>query len=129
MTENAKKFLELISSDETLAARVADKPKEELVEVANEHGIPLCIKDFDPPAQALSDDELDTVVGGGSCYCALGGGGTKDSQNKTCACVVYGQGDTKSGKMRCMCPAAGGGADGEDVSHLKCMSCSCGCGL
>ena len=127
MTENAKKFLELISSDETLAARVAGKKKEELVEIANEHGIPLCAKDFDPPAQVLSDDELDAVVGGGSCTCVIGGGGTPDEQNKTCACVAYGQGDTRSGSMRCMCPVGGAGAAGEEMA--SCISCSCGCGL
>lgn len=128
MTENAKRFLELLSSDETLAARVAGKKKEELIEVANENGIPLCAKDFDPPAQALSDDELDTVVGGGICACALGGGGTADSRNKTCACVGYGQGMTKHGQMRCMCPVGGGGANGEEMGPA-CVSCSCGCGL
>lgn len=128
MTENAKKFLELLSSDETLAARVAGKTKEELVEVAKEHGIPLCAKDFAPPAQDLSDDELDAVVGGGYCTCVLGGGGTKDSQNKVCACVAYGQGDTKDGKMRCMCPVSGAGATGEKM-NAGCISCSCGCGL
>jgi len=128
MTENAKKFLELLSSDEVLAARVAGKTKEELVEIAKEHGIPLCAKDFAPPAQVLSDDELDAVVGGGNCTCVLGGGGTPDEQNKTCACVVYGQGDTRSGSMRCMCPVGGAGAAGEEMGN-PCISCSCGCGL
>ena len=116
MTENAKKFLELLSSDETLAARATGKKKEELIEIAKEHGITLSAEDFEAPAQALSDDELDAVVGGSGCACVIGGGGSKNSEFKACACVLYGQGNTKKGKMRCMCTGAGAGGGGVDLS-------------
>ena len=38
---------------------------------------------------------MDAVVGGAdvSCACAVGGGGTKDNNDKTCACVPRAHGD------------------------------------
>lgn len=128
MTENLKRFLELLSKDPQLTARASDAKGEELLAIAQELGTPLTLEDFgklSEPGQELSDDELDAVVGGGRCTCAVGGGGKKDAQNKVCACVVYGQGNTRCGKLRCICPAAGGGASGDYQEEKKCSGCGC----
>lgn len=39
------------------------------------------------------------------------GGGTKDSNDKTCACGLAGAGYAKSGRERCVCGSAGYGYD------------------
>ncbi len=114
MTENLKKFLETVSKDEALTAKVGTMGKDELVALAKELGIELTDADLEKPAvQELDDDDLDTVAGGDdvSCACALGGGGTKDNNDKTCACVLAGGGYTKSGRERCVCGFAGYGYD------------------
>ena len=76
-------------------------------------GFELTAADLERPAEELSDDELDTVAGGGdvSCACAMGGGGTKDSNDKTCACVLAGAGYSTQGRERCVCGFAGYGYD------------------
>lgn len=114
MSENLKKFLEKISEDRELAAKVgAEKDVNVLIAIAKEHGYDLTEEDFKQEPQELGDDELDTVAGGGdvSCACAMGGGGTKDSNDKTCACVLAGAGYSKSGRERCVCGFAGYGYD------------------
>ena len=81
--------------------------------MAKELGVALTDEDFEKPTEELSDDELDTVAGGGdvSCACAMGGGGTKDSNDKTCACVLAGAGYSKTSRERCVCGFAGYGYD------------------
>ena len=113
MTENMKKFLELVSKNEELCAKVGEADKEALIAMAKELGVALTDEDFEKPTEELSDDELDTVAGGGdvSCACAMGGGGTKDSNDKTCACVLAGAGYSKTGRERCVCGFAGYGYD------------------
>ena len=113
MTENMKKFLEAVSRDEALTAKVGSLGKEELIALAKELGITLTEADFSEPSGELDDDELDAVAGGGdvSCACAMGGGGTKDNSDKACVCIVCGAGYTKSGRDRCVCGLAGYGYD------------------
>lgn len=114
MTENLKKFLEKVSEDAELAAKVgAEKDPAALIALAKKMGFELTEEDFKQPVQELEDDELDNVAGGGdvSCACALGGGGTKDSNDKTCACVLAGAGYSKNGRERCVCGFAGYGYD------------------
>ena len=114
MTENMKKFLETVSKNEELTAKIGTMDKDALIELAKELGIELTDADLEKPAaQELSDDDLDTVAGGGdvSCACAMGGGGTKDNNDKTCACVLAGGGYAKSGRERCVCGFAGYGYD------------------
>lgn len=113
MSENLKKFLEKVSEDKALAEKVsAEKDAAALIALAKEMGFELTEEDLKKPAE-LTDDELDTVAGGGdvSCACALGGGGTKDSNDKTCACVLAGAGYAKNGRERCVCGFAGYGYD------------------
>lgn len=112
MNDNLKKFLEQVSADEELCAKVSQADKEQLIAIAGEMGIKLTVEDFEQPTE-LSDDELDTVSGGSdvSCACAMGGGGTKDSNDKTCACVLTGAGYSKNGRNRCVCGIAGCGYD------------------
>lgn len=113
MTENMKKFLEEVSKNEELCAKVSSADKETLIAMAKEMGIVLGDADFEQKAEELSDDDLDVVSGGGdvSCACAMGGGGTKDSNDKTCACVLAGAGYSRQGRERCVCGFAGYGYD------------------
>ena len=114
MTENMKIFLEKVSEDRELAAKMGSETDvNALIAMAKDLGVELTAKDFEKPAEELSDDELDAVAGGGdvSCACAMGGGGTKDSNDKTCACVLAGAGYSKSGRERCVCGFAGYGYD------------------
>ena len=114
MTENLKKFLEKVSEDAALAAKVgAEKDPAALIALAKEMGFELTEDDFKRPVEEVSDDELDAVAGGSnvSCACALGGGGTKDTNDRTCACVLAGAGYDKSGRERCVCGFAGYGYD------------------
>ncbi|MBR4081663.1 MAG: Nif11-like leader peptide family natural product precursor [Clostridia bacterium] len=114
MSENLKKFLELISENRELAEQIsAEKDPQAIIAKAAELGVELTEADLAKPAEELSDDELATVAGGGdvSCACAMGGGGTKDGNDKTCACVLAGAGYSKQGRERCVCGFAGYGYD------------------
>ena len=113
MTDNMKKFLEVVSQSEELAARAnANKNMDAIIALAKEQGITLTAADFRNDGE-LSDDELDVVVGGQAvnCSCALGGGGSGDENDKTCACVAAGFGYSKNGSERCFCAIAGFGYD------------------
>ena len=128
MTENLKKFLEAVSKDEALQAKVnaLESNKETamagVIALAKELGIELTEADFAQPDGEISEDELETINGGGcptagtvnnSCYCAAAGGGggkQKDEDIWGCACVAYGQGgDAKDDQTTCMCVLYGHG--------------------
>ena len=128
MTENLKKFLEAVSKDEALQAKVnaLESNKETamagVIALAKELGIELTEANFAQPDGEISDDELETINGGGcptagtvnnSCYCAAAGGGggkQKDEDIWGCACVAYGQGgDAKDDHTTCMCVLYGHG--------------------
>ena len=128
MTENLKKFLEAVSKDEALRAKVnaLESNKETamagVIALAKELGIELTEADFVQPDGEISEDELETISGGGcptagtvnnSCYCAAAGGGggkQKDEDIWGCACVAYGQGgDAKDDHTTCMCVLYGHG--------------------
>ena len=128
MTENLKKFLEAVSKDEALQAKVnaLESNKETamagVIALAKELGIELTEADFAQPDGEISEDELETINGGGcptagtvnnSCYCAAAGGGggkQKDKDIWGCACVAYGQGgDGKEDHTTCMCVLYGHG--------------------
>ena len=113
MTENMQKFLELVSKDEALVAKIGAMGKDELIALAKELGVALTDADLTRPTQELDDDDLDTVAGGSdvSCACAMGGGGTKDANDKTCACVLAGVGYDVNKAERCLCGFAGYGYD------------------
>ena len=112
MTENMKKLLEIVSGNKELSVKIGTMGKDELIALANELGVKLTDADLNCSAQELDDDDLDAVAGGSECVCAMGGGGTKDSNDKTCACVLAGLGYDKSGDIeRCVCGFAGYGKD------------------
>ena len=113
MSEKLMKFLEAVSGNKELAAKVSDADKEELFAMAKELGVELSEADLEKPAQELSDDELETVSGGSdvNCVCVMGGGGAKDRNDKTCACVLAGVGYTDEKSERCLCGFAGYGYD------------------
>lgn len=66
MTENMKKFLEIISANAELQDRVNKMTKEELLDEAAKLGIALTDEDFkqEESQGSLSDDELGAVSGG-----------------------------------------------------------------
>ena len=111
MTDNMKKFLEAISKNDELTAKVGAMNQDDLLMLARDLGLSLTKADLEKPVQELSDDDLDTVSGGSdvTCVCAIGGGGTKDDDDKTCACVVAGVGYTDEKAERCLCSFAGYG--------------------
>ena len=112
MTENFKKFMEAVSADEALMAKVGQEADAKvIIELAKDMGYELTEADFAQQPTELEDDELDAVAGGTSvnCSCAFGGGGAKDHNDKTCACVLAGFGYSKNGDQRCFCPLAGFG--------------------
>lgn len=121
MTENLKKFLEALSSNEELGQKASAASQEELLAMAKELGIELTEDDFKQESKELSDDELDAVAGGKACVCVAGGGGEKDTFNggrkdipldNVCACVVVGTGTyTWKGRkeQRCLCSVGGYG--------------------
>ncbi|MGN0154816.1 MAG: Nif11-like leader peptide family RiPP precursor [Lachnospiraceae bacterium] len=125
MSENLKKFLELVSKDETLKQKVLacnEMEKEDAIRtsiaLAKEVGIELTETDFAKKESdsEMSDDELDAVVGGDDCFCffAGGGGGTDECDGKTygCACIMFGQGgDGRASDVNCMCGVGGSGHD------------------
>ena len=123
MSENMKKFLELVSKDENLKKKAlafnnmeTAKAIQAVIAFAKELGIELTEADFDKKESdgELSDDELDAVAGGGGCGCAFGGGGDGTDNfgdDYTCACVGYGQGGQGVDRLNCVCPVVGGGAD------------------
>ncbi len=125
MSENLKKFLDLIASNKELEAKVLacnemdeEKGKQTLIDLAKENGIEITLADFEKKAAAaeLDDDELDAVAGGGGCGCGYGGGGggvdAVDGNVYGCACVIYGQGgDGRASDVNCLCIAVGAGAD------------------
>ena len=126
MSENLKKFLDLLGSDKELEAKALacneqgeEKGREAMLALAKECGIELTAADFENPAETasheLDDNELDAVAGGsGACYCLVGGGGggKYDGSGTVygCACVAYGQGGNgKDNDMSCICTGYGAG--------------------
>jgi len=116
MSDNMKKFLELVSKDENLKQKMQsfnDMEPEKAIQagiaLAKELGIELSEADFTEEKSdgELNDDELDAVAGGGDCACIAGGGGTVyDDSDHFCPCIVYGQGSDI-----CFCAVIGVGED------------------
>lgn len=111
MNKNMEKLLKLASKDEELSAKLQKAEKQQVVELAKKHGIILSDADFEVPKGKVSDDELQAVAGGGNCYCAMGGGGSKGEGERACACVIVGLGYYTDGSQRCGCPGFGAGED------------------
>ena len=110
MTENLKKFLEAISKNDELAAKVSNMTKDELIALAEELGIDLAEDDFAQKSE-LDDDELDVVAGGGVCACPFVGGGVGNTNaEKSCFC-------TAGGGCRCVCVLGGGGKAVDSVPY------------
>ena len=63
MTENMKKFQELLSGNEELAKKIESMSREEIIAAAKQLGIALAEADFAQAAE-LADDLLHAVAGG-----------------------------------------------------------------
>ena len=128
MSENLKKFLDMLASDKELEAKALacnelgeEKGKEAMLALAKECGFELSAADFEEKAEStsreLDDDELDAVAGG-ACGCAFAGGGkgndAANGKQYQCSCVLYGLGKEKKGDSNCSCYISGGGNDTND---------------
>ena len=82
MTENMRKFLELVKQDEVLMEKLSalreaepEEVKEQVIGLAKEKGLTLTAADFVPaPEGELSDDELENAAGGFGFFGAWFGG-------------------------------------------------------
>ena len=63
MTENMKKFQDLLSGNEELAKKIDDMSREEIIAAAKQLGVVLAEADFEKVFE-LADDLLDAVAGG-----------------------------------------------------------------
>ena len=109
MTENIKCFLAKVSEDKALAEKASKLEKDELIVLAKEMGVNLTEADFAQTESDISEGELNSVTGGGNCYCVAGGGGTDGEKDSACACVFAGWGRSTERHERCVCAMAGGG--------------------
>lgn len=109
MTENMKCFLAKVSEDKALAEKASKQEKDELIVLAKEMGVNLTEADFAQTESDISEGELNSVTGGGNCYCVAGGGGTDGEKDSACACVFAGWGRSTERHERCVCAMAGGG--------------------
>lgn len=116
MTENMRRFMEVISADIELRERATKaETQEELTRLAGEVGVALGEEDFAEQTQdsELSEEDLESVVGGVSCcMCILSGSGEEDGESgendaeEPCKCVLFGTGEAE---MDCVCYVAGQG--------------------
>ncbi len=137
MTQNAKKFIEMVSQDKELENKInnlnpdAQDILDQVAKVAAEHNFDLTAEDFASQEKELDEDELAVVAGGAACSC-IGkgvGGSTSGSDlcrmnqeasgvsDMHCSCTVYGSGDYSSYMIgswgsedsRCTCFIGGSG--------------------
>ncbi|MEA4853249.1 MAG: hypothetical protein VB082_03100 [Christensenella sp.] len=133
MTEEAKKFLMLAGTKESICKKmdelhreingadaegatiseIRDKVVKRTVAIAKEAGFALSPADFEADDGEMDDAEMQAVSGGWyKCVCVAGGGGTADKDGGTCACIVAGVGMRKdNNNARCGCPMIGYGYD------------------
>ena len=104
-----KCFLAKVSEDKALAEKASKLEKDELIVLAKEMGVNLTEADFAQTESDISEGELNSVTGGGNCYCVAGGGGTDGEKDSACACVFAGWGRSTERHERCVCAMAGGG--------------------
>ncbi len=112
MTDNMKKFMDLVSENAELAAKVSNMDKAALIAEAQKQGIALTEADFTADKSAeLSEDELGEVAGG-KCSCLLGGAGEpKNDHSLPCGCTMEGNGLFTDIVRRCSCAMIGHGVD------------------
>lgn len=89
MTENMKKFLEVLSAHGELKERAnSAKTKEEVMELAKELGLTLTEADFmNADGKEMTEEELAAFTGGGGLCLVIG----VDSTG--CGCFIMGMSD------------------------------------
>lgn len=125
MTENMKKFIELVSKDEVLQEKLNTVQEQEeqenikaIIALASEYGITLTEVDFQNAKESgeLSEEELTSVAGGNGCYCPGWGYGYGWDNFKEWNCYCVGGGlsyaDERYRTDFCMCVSMGVGIDG-----------------
>ena len=129
MTENGKKFLEILSSDTDMMKSCREcKDASDVINLASQKGLKLSEEDLnfgveDPKYGKLADDDLEAVSGGAVCRCPFVGSGaaTKKGQD-ICECAFFGEGMAITAERkyhnvdsRCFCMLGG---HGKDISYL-----------
>lgn len=123
MTENTRKILEEISSNEDwkeeLKERlegVKDAAKNSVIlAFVKEKGYEIAEEDLNTDGQELSLEELEQVTGGTGCGCVAWGEGGGCMSCLSCSCVLAGSGfvdgaQTITSQGGCVCVAGGAGA-------------------
>ena len=106
MTDNMRRFLENISSNEEDRKKVCSlASNEEIIAFAKEKDFTLTDEDFEKADGELSNDELEAVSGGVEiCGCVAAGASQSDKVVDLLMCVGMGSGlDT----MFCICIIVG----------------------
>lgn len=99
MSEELKKFLEMLSKDVSWRERAAKvETEEEFIEIAREAGFELTKEDM-TPKEELDEEEMDAVSGGRFCF--IIGEGHDTRKGKYCFCVIEGSGGDDPGDMSC----------------------------
>lgn len=117
MTENMRKYLELLSTNpdareqmEAASKEGEDAVKRKAIALAAQAGITLTSEDLATQEGPVDDSDLDAVAGGGACVCVVGGAGTEDPFNDQCLCVNVGSGELPDSQdKRCKCFQLGAG--------------------
>jgi len=131
--QNLMRFFEALARDDSLRAKFEaigakhshQNPDEslrdavwqnEILPLAQSEGFELTLEDlkaFQVPERTepekLSDDELDSVAGGGTCVCFYLGFGTRGHGDSRCTCFNSGSGSNDDGGPRCNCNLYGVG--------------------
>ena len=118
----SKKFLEAVSTDEALKAKVEQAALEALGEFLKSKGLEAEAAKVTEEAmtkaaeahgfkaeemEEVSTNELEAVAGG---WCACSFGGTGTGNGKKCLCLMGGRGEAYDGHS-CICPNDGLGLD------------------
>lgn len=101
--ELQKEFLEKIGNQANEAVEALRKLSVSVAEFANDKGHDMNSEALMMNVLRADDEDLEKIAGGriffddngiprSDCMCAVGGGGTADEYQKTCACVAIGDG-------------------------------------
>jgi len=123
MSENPEYLGKLNELNEKYPDRKENIP--EFISLVNKYGYEITEEDIESLAD-VPEEDLDKIAGGRikddecDCFCFVGGGGTGDEWQKTCACVAGGGGQfTDAGLEKYWTP-------GVQKAWMCCIGVGCG---